>query len=59
MPYKWKTPHDWLADKAKTDNLAELSYIIDSLSWRLDNDAIQDLFQSQMAEDGYFDERND
>ena len=52
--YKWQTPHDWLAVRAQTDNLRELYLIIDALMWRLDADSIQDLFQSEMAADGYF-----
>lgn len=58
MAYKWNTPHDWLFDKIRrTDDVDKLRCYAYALLRRLDADEIQDLFQIEMDQDGYFDER--
>jgi len=54
---KWNSPHEWLLDMARSlDNPAELVSLIGALAGRLDSDSIQDLFQDEMDQDGYFNE---
>jgi hypothetical protein len=56
--YKWQSAMDWLrdhVDESRGDN-AELFSIIDSLLTKLTNDDIQDLFQFDMANDGFFEQ---
>jgi hypothetical protein len=53
--YKWENPHAWLMEKAQSWSTEQLYCAVDSLANRLDTDAIQDLFQSEMEQDGYFD----
>ncbi len=57
--YRWGSPHEWLLEKAQSLPAAELYSIIDALAWRLDSDSIQDLFQSEMDVDGYFDKEGE
>jgi hypothetical protein len=54
--YRWNSPGAWLLWKVqkRTTTRAQLLDIIDSLAGRLDGDSIQDLFQSDMSDDGYF-----
>jgi hypothetical protein len=56
MTYKWKNPHEWLFEKMKSWSTEELYCVVDGLANRLDADTIQDLFQIEMEQDGYFDE---
>lgn len=55
---KWETPADWLDNKI--DNLTDdndilnLQTICKHLLNLADNDQLQDLFQQEMDEDGYF-----
>lgn len=58
--YKWDNPSDWLRfhlntleGERKFDELTKIAWL---LVTELDDDAIQDLFQDEMDEDGYFDE---
>ena len=61
--YRWSTPFDWLIDKANEsanrNDVGDLVSMIDHLAGRLDQDAIQDLFQTEMKADGYFEPLND
>ena len=56
--YRYDNPHEWLeshiAELDTDDNRIELLAIIRALASVLDNDQIQDLFQSDMDADGYF-----
>lgn len=58
--YKWSHPTEWLDTLIQTriaandhDGVQELLLVIVN-SGKLDGDDIQDLFQSEMDEDGYF-----
>lgn len=54
--YRWAHPSDWLNDHVDESrgNNAELIAIIDTLMSKLTEDDLQDLFQSEMERDGYF-----
>jgi hypothetical protein len=56
MPkYKWDSPQEWLTGKINaTDDVSVLRSIMTSVIDRLDSDQIQDVFQSEMDKDGYF-----
>jgi hypothetical protein len=56
MPrYKWDSPLDWLMEKAGSWDIQtlynEFSAVVQT---KLDSDQIQDLYQKEMQEDGYF-----
>lgn len=54
--YKWATPYEWLQEKASTewtpDQVLEAML---SIAMQTDPDTLQDIFESDMDEDGYFD----
>jgi hypothetical protein len=55
MPkYKWENPYDWLESKLLEWDLAQTRAELLSLARRLDFDTLQDLYQSDMDKDGYF-----
>lgn len=58
--YKWAHPAEWLEEKmqeaAQEGKVHELYSYAQSMMGRLDQDALQDLFQAEMAEDGYFED---
>ncbi len=56
MPYRYESPHCWLADKIRRiDDLAELKSMLTSIFEKIDPEDIQDVFQTDMDADGYFD----
>lgn len=55
MPrYQWSNPHEWLDERAQDWEKDELLFTLLSLASHLDADTLQDLFQSEMDSDGYF-----
>lgn len=56
MTYRWKNPHHWLMDKMREANGGQLLNITVALLRMVDADQIQDRFEREMDEDGYFDE---
>jgi hypothetical protein len=56
--YRWENPHEWLLDRiaraAKEGDTAWLLVSIRATATELDADTVQDLFQTEMNEDGYF-----
>lgn len=59
MEYKWFSPHDWLLDKiSRVDKTGELLDLIKPLIYKIDGDTIQDMYQTEMGNDGYFDSLN-
>ncbi len=51
----WATPHDWLEDKVgQCDSLIDLRKRVMSLAAQLEADTLQELFEGEMAADGYF-----
>lgn len=53
MAYRWRYPSDWLSERLER-NPEEAKEIALALLGRLDEDAVQDLFQAEMEEDLYF-----
>lgn len=55
--YKWDNPGEWLREKIRnTENINYVKLICYELLDGIDFDTIQDKFQSEMDQDGYFDE---
>jgi len=54
MQYKWGSPYDWLAEKARDWGECELYSVLITLAAQVDSDMLQDLFQAEMDRDGYF-----
>lgn len=55
--YKWSNPHEWLRDYIRREeDVRRLHALAITLSMKLGADQIQDLFESVMDEDGYFEE---
>ncbi len=52
MAYKWDDPVDWLLSKNWPDDC--LWGVIQALVTKVSPDDIQELFQNEMEEDGYF-----
>ena len=53
--YKWVTPYHWLNDKLVTWDRARLMQELSIVAAKLDYETIQELYQSEMDDDGYFD----
>lgn len=54
--YKWANPFEWLMDYAsRPENQQELFSLLETCAQRLNSDQLQDLFESDMSADGYFD----
>lgn len=56
--YKWDSAREWLDQKvqeaAAKNDVAELVSIYNAIIGFVDNDSIQDVFQTEMAADGFF-----
>ncbi len=54
--YRWSHPSEWLDYylEEPTHEIDDLIYIARALAQKLDGDQIQDLFQAEMDQDGYF-----
>jgi hypothetical protein len=56
--YRWENPHEWLLDRiaraAEDGDNGWLLAAVRLMASRLDADDVQDLFQTEMDEDGYF-----
>ena len=57
--YKWEFPGEWLQEKIQGWDEAELRSALLCMLDRMDNDDIQDIFQTEMDQDGYFEEISD
>ena len=57
MSYRWDTAHEWLIEYAGKLNAVDLFNEFTVLVQKLDADTIQDLYQSEMDAQGYFDEQ--
>jgi hypothetical protein len=55
MTYKFNNPHDWL-DFAVMEQEISAMELLSFIHKTVSSDDIQDVFQSEMDEDGYFDE---
>lgn len=52
--YKWDSPLEWLAEKARSWDEAKLYNELLNLARRHDSDTLQDEYQSEMSADDYF-----
>ena len=59
MAYKWDNAHEWLFEKASEWTREELLHEFKELALKLDSDTIQDQFQSDMEQDGYFEDEDE
>lgn len=53
--YRWAGPHEWLAEKATSDDPVYVRGLLNSLLRYIDAEDIQEIFQAEMDADGYFD----
>jgi hypothetical protein len=57
MSYKWAFPHDWLMDQAEHHWTPEqVLCALREIVSKCDADTLQDIFQTEMDTDGYFQE---
>ena len=56
MTYRWENVGDWLHDRIANADEPWLRQAIRDLATVLDYDTIQDIFEDEMDEDGYFEE---
>ena len=54
--YKWQSPLEWLVEKSKEWEPDEVLCTMHDLAAKLSSDELQDLFETEMDRDGYFDE---
>ena len=54
--YKYNSPYEWLNERIIKADEKELRVIAHELTTKINADDIQDLFQSEMDADGYFEE---
>lgn len=54
--YRWANPQAWLMWRIQGASRPELHNFVVLLARKVDDDAIQDLFQKDMDNDGYFEE---
>ena len=57
MTHKLNSPQEWLLEKAQHWNTDALYKALSGLAYRLDGQAISDLFHSEMNSDGFFDNK--
>ena len=54
--YRWARPYEWVEEKSKHWGREKLLTEFLNLARITDSDTIQDMFQSEMDADGYFNE---
>lgn len=52
--YRWSSPLDWLSEASKEWDAERLASELYALASRLDSDQLQDEYQAEMDDDGYF-----
>ncbi|MDR4483850.1 MAG: hypothetical protein R3B95_11665 [Nitrospirales bacterium] len=52
--YQWDCPYSWLAEKSQEWEIERLKVEFLALAALLDSDTLQDQYQSEMDNDGYF-----
>lgn len=56
MPnYRWNSPYEWLLFRSTHWTKDDLLGALHSIAIKTDSDTLQDIFQPEMDEDGYFD----
>lgn len=53
--YRWSHPYAWLKEASRNWDTERLRTELQRLAFHTDSDTIQDLYQSDMDADGYFD----
>lgn len=59
VKYQWDSAHEWLVHRAQSWDYDELLRTFYQVVKLLDGGQIEDLFQDEMALDGYFDKVED
>jgi activator of HSP90 ATPase len=54
--YRWDNPYKWLEDQCRVWDKERVTQAFLSLALASDSDTLQDLFQPEMDQDGYFEE---
>lgn len=54
LKYRWPNPHEWLEAACSSWDKDRLLLEVRSLAIKHDSDTLQDLYQSEMENDGYF-----
>lgn len=54
IKYRWDTPHDWLSAKVQGWDANALRGALNSLIPNLTSEQIEDTFDPDMSEDGYY-----
>ena len=52
--YRWAHPSDWFSWKLEQWDGHEIFIALQAVALKLDGDQLQDVFEVDMAEDGYF-----
>lgn len=52
--YKWNSPYEWLENKVKEWTPEQIKVEFLDLAQGTDSDTLQDIYQVDMYEDGYF-----
>ncbi len=52
--YKWNNPYEWIIEKVSEWDENQLRHEIVEILSHIDIDTIQDIYQSDMEKDGYF-----
>jgi hypothetical protein len=54
MSYKWKNPHEWIGGAMQFWDEKRLRAELRAMAVRLDADTLQEMYESEMDADGYF-----
>lgn len=57
MNYRWSNVHEWLSEKAGSWDAQQLYHEFMALAGHVDFDTLQDIYQPDMEDDGYFEEK--
>ena len=52
--YKWANPYEWLDEVSQEWDRNKLRFELLEIAAKLDSDQLQDIYQSDMDQDGYF-----
>ena len=52
--YKWANPYEWLNEASREWDCNKLRFELMEIAVKLDSDQLQDIYQSDMDQDGYF-----
>ena len=54
LKYRWQNVHEWLHDHNEQWTLEETRQAMMEIALKCDSDTLQDIFQEEMDDDGYF-----